>query len=304
MPSSLNSLDCCFNQLTSLPVLPNSIVGLNCELNSLANLPVLPSSLRVLYCDLNQLTSLPVLPTGLSNLNCSANQLTSLPSLPNSSLNELQCYNNNISCFPLFPSSLNNSSYFNISNNPFTCLPNYVPAMNAATLAYPLCILGDTINNHNGCNGSSGILGYSIEDINGDCIYNTGDSSLINIHEKLYDSGSNLISQTFSAMNGVYDFPEPVGTYTVNIDTAGVPYAVQCVHPGLDSVCTLTTAIPLITNVNFPVTCKPGFDVGVQSVVEEGMVFPNMQHTLKFVAGDISNWYQSFLGKRTSNLSA
>lgn len=53
-------LDCSFNQLTSLPVLPQ-LIELICSNNQLTSLPVLPL-LTVLNCHHNQLTSLPILP--------------------------------------------------------------------------------------------------------------------------------------------------------------------------------------------------------------------------------------------------
>jgi len=66
---------------------------------------------------------------------------------------------------------------------------------------------------------------------------------------------------------------------------------VQCVNPGIDSTITLTTANPLIDSVNFSFTCKPGFDIGVRSVINSGNVFPGQQHSIRIVAGDLSQWY-------------
>ena len=305
LPSNTQDLICYQNQLTTLPSLPNNITFLGCDLNQLTSLPLLPNNITILFCNKNQLTSLPTLPNSLTILGCVQNQLTNLPTLPNSlvsfycgnnhlanlpafpnTLNTLGCDSNNISCFPIFPNSLI-SGPFNISANPFTCLPNYVPAMNSTYLAYPLCSTG----NVNGCTVAQGIIGYTYKDSNGDCIYNTADTTKRNIKEQLYDSGSNLIGQTFSAMNGVYDFPDSVGTYTVKIDTVGVPYTVQCTLPGIDSVVVLTAANALQTNVNFPIICKPGFDVGVQSVNHDNVWFPGQPEMLRVVAGDMSHWF-------------
>ncbi len=119
--------------MTSLPELPNSLSKLECFNNQLTSLPVLPNSLKYLYCFNNTLTSLPVLPNYLITLNC--------------------C-NNNISCFPVFPNSIA-LGLFNIANNPFTCLPNYINAMDATTLLTPLCTQGDSVNNPNGCIGTT-----------------------------------------------------------------------------------------------------------------------------------------------------
>ncbi|HXD93896.1 MAG TPA: T9SS type A sorting domain-containing protein, partial [Bacteroidia bacterium] len=43
--------------------------------------------------------------------------------------------------------------------------------------------------------------------------------------------------------------------------------------------------------INFSLHCKPGFDVGVQSVLTYGLVFPGQLHVLNTIAGDMSHWY-------------
>ncbi|HEX7413010.1 MAG TPA: leucine-rich repeat domain-containing protein [Bacteroidia bacterium] len=143
LPNALIQLSCDNNSLTSLPALPNSLIDLECYQNSLTTLPALPNSLTYLYCYNNSITSLPTLPNSLQVLSCGTNSLTTLPALPNS-ITELRCYNNNITCFLTFSTSI---SIMMIDNNPFNCLPNYIAAMSAADLATPLCAAG----NSNGC---------------------------------------------------------------------------------------------------------------------------------------------------------
>ena len=92
--TNLTELDCCPNNLTSLPTLPSGLKSLNCAINKLTYLPTLPSGLKELACYNNQLTSLPTLPSSLQSLSCSNNKLTSLPALP-SGLTVLDCGNNN-----------------------------------------------------------------------------------------------------------------------------------------------------------------------------------------------------------------
>ena len=283
LPNTIADLLCTKNQLSSLPTLPTSLAFLSCEQNQLTSLPTLPDSLQSLECGMNPITSLPTLPNTLTSLGCYNDSLTSLPALPNS-LSMLSCQNNKITCFPAFPNSLTNSSSFNISYNPFTCLPNYVAAMNAATLAYPLCAAG----NVNGCQSAQGIVGFTYKDMNADCIKNVGDSSLKNISLKIYNNSDSLLGQTYSALNGVFNFLQTAGTYSIVVDTSSSAFMVQCTHPGLDSVVTVTS---LDTNINFALTCKSGFDVGVQSLATGGIVFPGQQHTLYTVAGDVSQWY-------------
>ena len=171
LPNFLEELFCNDNQLITLPALPNSLLSLECGTNLISSLPALPTSLEYLYSPNNHLTTLPPLSNSITYLYCNHNFLTTLPPLP-TSLYYLFCDTNNISCFPVFPSTLVNSFFFNISGNPFTCLPNYVPAMNAATLAYPICgnnpttptiSTGDTTI----CLGSSTTLSIASGSLNG-----------------------------------------------------------------------------------------------------------------------------------------
>ncbi len=180
LPNDLQYLNCCLNSLISLPQLPDSLKWLGCWQNSLTSLPSLPAKLEQLLCFRNKLTSLPSLPAGLGNLSCYNNLLTNLPDLP-TSLQELNCsenlltslpglpylkilycYSNNIDCFPSLPNSIwppiPHPPYvqYNIElyNNPFTCLPNYLPsAMNPTLMAFPLCAAG----NQNGCPVASSV---------------------------------------------------------------------------------------------------------------------------------------------------
>jgi uncharacterized repeat protein (TIGR01451 family) len=290
LPASLTYLNCTTNSLSNLPVLPKAMSSIECGNNKLTSLPVLPDSLYNLFCDINQLTSLPSLPSRLNTLNCQNNVLTALPTLPNS-LMQFFCGENQITCFPVFPTSLNNIFTLNIKPNPFSCLPNYVAGMDAGTLGYPLCLTGDISNNPHACPGAIGIVGFTYNDMNANCVKNNTDTTLINIHELLYDGSNNLLDQTYSAVNGIYDFSESAGTYIVKIDTADAPFKAQCVQPGIDSTVVLTAGNPLVTNVNFNLTCKPGFDIGVQSAIITGWVFPGQQHNVHIMAGDLSHWY-------------
>jgi gliding motility-associated-like protein len=138
----LKSLLCFTNHLTNLPQLPDSLQTLACERNQLTSLPNLPNTLRYLDCSYNKLNSLPTLPKTLKLLYCQNNQLTTFASFPDS-LTDLECNNNSISCFPPFPDSAALHRHFDISNNPFSCLPNYIKYMKSDILAYPLCNVGN-----------------------------------------------------------------------------------------------------------------------------------------------------------------
>ncbi len=308
LPPNLKKLYCYGNNLTNLPSLPLNLLLLYCAKNPLTGLPNLPPTLNFLYCYECQLTTLPNLPSTLIGIECFKNQLTLLPSLP-AGLGTLYCYNNfltslpplptflayfdcrnnNISCFPEFPSFY--SFQCDISGNPFTCLPNYVEAMDAATLAYPLCINGDAVNNPNSCPGADGIAGYTIKDINSNCVNDSADSGLVNIPVQLFDVNNNFLKKVFSLSNSIYNFPEPAGNYSVEVDTSGMPFIVQCLYPGIDTNVSLSLSNPLAENVDFEFSCKPGFDVGTQSIIHTGWVFPGELHQLKIIAGDLSKWY-------------
>ena len=316
LPSSLQTLHCGFNPLSGLPVLPNSLQSLYCENDGLVILPTLSTSLSLLYCnnnvldslpylpislniidcENNHLTSLPTLPTALDSLDCYSNQLTNLPAIP-ASLTGLNCENNLISCFSVFPNTIH---HIFISGNPFTCLANYIPAMDSVTLTFPLCIYGDLIHNPHNCASAEGLVGYTFTDVNSNCTKDSGDFNLINVPVKIYDATGALLSQTYSASNGVYNFSESAGTYTAVIDTMGLPFMPQCSTPGIDSTVTTTITTPLVTDINFDFNCKPGFDIGVQSVYHDGFAFPGQSHTLRVFAGDMTQWYNMHCASGTS----
>jgi uncharacterized repeat protein (TIGR01451 family) len=285
---SCKTLSCAYNQLTTIPALPPKLTFFHCPGNQITSIPSLPNNIKYINCSNNLLSNLPNLPNSLIALYCQNNFLSSLPILP-LSIVTLFCQNNNINCFAPF----NQITNFDISNNPFTCLPNYIPAMNAGTLNYPLCAAGNT----NGCNSSAGIIGFTYKDNNTNCSKDAGDNVLKNISLQIYDNTGTLLSQTYSAINGVYQFLQTANTYTMAIDTTGLPFTSACLFPGLDSTVTVAT---LDTNINFGLTCKPGFDVGVQSVSTNGIIFPGQNHVLNVNAGDMTHWYNLNCASGTS----
>ena len=290
LPNSLTELGCGLNQLTKLPELPNSLTKIETMENQITTISQLPASLLYLDCSYNQITSLPTLPKNVNTLLCFSNKLTSLPSLPHN-ITYLNCSNNKISCFSVFPKSLTDTSSCFILGNPFTCLPNYVKGMNAQTLAYPLCMNGDTVANKQGCaDAGKGIIGFIYKDNNNDCKKEITDLNMKNVSVKLFDKNNAFVSQTYSAINGVFDFPVDTDKYTVVVDTIGVPFILFC-KGGTSSTVTLTTAKPMVDSVNFGFTCKPGFDLGTNSSIVYGIPFPGLQHELRVFSGDMSNWY-------------
>jgi hypothetical protein len=309
LSDSLIFLECYYNPISYLPNLPSKLITLNCGATSISSLPILPSNLRNLYCksDTNlsflpglpntieqldcedcQILSLPQLPGSLKFLWCRRNSLTSLPALPKN-LIVLAIVGNQISCLPTLPESL---QYLQIMpNNQIYCLPNYIPAMDASYFSIPLCVPGNTVTNPNSCSKADGIFGNSYFDTNTNCQYDTTDIKLKNIKFKLYDSNNNYLNQASSYSNGVFNFTQPTGSYSILLDTVNVPYTPQCNYPSIDTLIQLTTSSPVAVDVNFSVKCKSGFDIGVQSIITTGIVFPGQKHQLKVMAGDMSKWY-------------
>ncbi|MBI3519543.1 MAG: T9SS type A sorting domain-containing protein [Bacteroidetes bacterium] len=306
LPNGLKNLECNWNIFTNLPPLPSSLKTLFCNTSrSLTTLPSLPNGLKELSCNgCSQLTMPTILPDSLEKLDCRNDSLTYLPTLPNN-LKELRASNNQITCIPTLPSSL---QYIDITNNSFTCLPNYVSVMDASYFNYPLCTPGNTLTNPNGCERADGIFGSPYFDTNANCLLDLNDTKLNNINFKLFDYNNQYLSQASSHMFGIYNFTYPTGNYTIVLDTANVPYTSQCANPGLDTTIQLTSINPTVENIDFSVKCKPGFDLGIQSVVTNGIVFPGQNHHLKIAAGDMSRWYNlncasGISGQLTVNIS-
>ena len=100
--------------------------------------------------------------------------------------------------------------------------------MDRTILDYPLCMPG----NSNGCAVTPGVVGFTYEDMDTNCIRDSLDESLVNVPVLLYNASNVLISQTYTASNGVYDFPISPGTYKVAVDTSGLmPFVAQCTYP-------------------------------------------------------------------------
>ncbi len=315
LPASLTALHCWHNEnLTSLPELPASLEILACYYCPLGVLPELPPGLLMLYCGVNQLTLLPELPASLVRLDCGFNyDLAALPALPASlewlicnntslvelpelpgSLTRLVCNYSQLDCLPPLPMSLEVGTLenFDISNNPFTCLPNYVPAMsgpdNAQWLSYPLCDLADLDNNPYGCGNEGGIRGTVFFDLDQDCALDAGEPGIANVAMRLLDDQGDQLALTSTLANTRYYFMVEEGAYSVQMVTADMPFQVFCAVPGDLQDVTLTAGDPYAHGVDFAVGCQ--YDLGVQSVVTTGLVFPGQVHTLRVAAGALSAW--------------
>ena len=93
--TNLKTLNCGYNQITSLDNLPPNLKELYCYNNQITSLDNLPPTLKIINCSHNKITSLDnVLPI-LEILNCNNNKLSSLDNLP-STFKVLYCNNNEI----------------------------------------------------------------------------------------------------------------------------------------------------------------------------------------------------------------
>ncbi len=286
LPASLNQLDCNNNQLTALPQLPASLTKLYCWNNQLTALPSLPTSLTLLFCGNNQLTTLPILPDSLTSFQCYNNQLTALPALPDS-LNILYCNDNpNLTCLP----RLKKVKQFYFYNTSITCLPNYPQSntnSNPPLNTLPFCDLYNT----NSCDVYWNITGKAFYDSIADCTFNSGEQTYANLKLKLY-SGGVLQQQVLTNNFGSYTFDvNNYGTYNYFLDTSNLPFTFVCPDSGY-YISTITPVDSIFHNRDFGLRCKPGFDLGIQSVVNQSANFlPANYSTISIAAGDMSNYY-------------
>jgi len=88
----LNSLDCSFNNLVTLPPLPDSLTYLNCNFNNLISLPPLPDTLNFLALTYNNITCLPPLPAGLQYLYAQHNHVACIYDQPTSFIHSDSTY--------------------------------------------------------------------------------------------------------------------------------------------------------------------------------------------------------------------
>jgi uncharacterized repeat protein (TIGR01451 family) len=116
---NLDTLDCSYNNLTNLPVLPATVSYLFCQENDLVAIDSFPLEAKRVDCRNNQITSLGTFPSYLESFDASGNLITTLPALP-ASLQILRLTQNNISTLPALPSSLEELS---VGYNQITALP-------------------------------------------------------------------------------------------------------------------------------------------------------------------------------------
>ncbi|KAF5040797.1 hypothetical protein DSECCO2_529700 [anaerobic digester metagenome] len=163
--------------------------------------------------------------------------------------------------------------------------------MDSVSLTYPICVLNDSMNNPNGCDGFEGSLGHVFYDNNNDCLSDSSEYGLANTRLFLSDVSGTQVGQFYTTIHGEFSTLLLPGTYTITVDTAGMPFHIACSNPGIDSTITLDSSNMSVSGVDFPVVCNPGFDAGVQSISYSGIPFPGQTNIIRVNAGDMSQWY-------------
>lgn len=279
-PNSLQTLDCSSSNLTSLPPLTNTLLSLDCSFNNLTFLPILPDSLEILLCYNNVLNSLPQLPDSLNLIECSFNNLTNLPQLPKNLL-YLYCNDNsNLNCLPLLPNTLIDGAIYNTA---LTCIPNY-PANCILSTTLPFC----QSNNTNGCITSNSISGTFFNNSTNNCINNANLTT--NTTLKLYDDQNNFLQSRSASSDDHYYFSIEPGNYVVRVDSSFSTNGVNlsCPVSGEQNVTAVIDSN--YSDRDFGLNCV-GIDLGVEAVLPQGIVFPGQPHSLKTIAGDLSNYF-------------
>ncbi len=281
IPDRVRTMDCSFNYLHSLPNLPKSLTFFIGARNPLDSLPPIPDAVTYFDCSWTNIKTLPAVPKGLQSLYCrSDSSLTTITNLPNS-LNTFMVHSSpNLHCIPPLLKFNGGSGDFTIYGSGIKCLPNIIqhngsiPAIDTV----PVC----NLLNQYGC-----AVGWNIEGsvylLDGDtCPRAVNGKKLSLVKMNLYE-GNNLAQSAY--FPGSYSFITGFSTYRVEIDKE-VPFISPCT---MDTLITVTPTDSLHYNIDFGLTCKNGFDVGVQSIT--GRFRAGTTSELYVVAGDISAFY-------------
>ncbi|MFZ1686594.1 MAG: T9SS type A sorting domain-containing protein [Flavobacteriales bacterium] len=233
--------------LTDLGPLPNSVNELVMTLVDLSALTAFNDSLTHLTIYGGALTTLPALPNTLEYLVLENFPLTTLPALPDV-LIDLAVMTTQVECLPLLPDGL---LTLDLTGSPITCMPNH-PA--AAPQLLPLCNILNTF-----CPEINPMAtGTVFRDDDGDGIQDAGEPPLANV--TLSESPSGYLTGTDSL--GHYAFTLPVGTHTITIADAVIPFVQQQLPA--DHTVPLNTVFDVVNGLDFavqPDTVVPDLDI-------------------------------------------
>jgi len=263
-------LDCHANQITSIINTGYWPLGyLNCSYNRLTGFDSLSAGLNRLVANNNNLTSLPQLSTNMVLLNVNNNpNLQCVPDLPNVTNFELDYQNTGIQCLPRqFPNCV------------YTGTPgiNYVPTCNNYTNPYS-------------CPQYANFGGYAYLDTSITCTYSPGMPQYTYVKAMVLRNDS-VIQQAYTDYTGHYSFNEiSYGPYQLKVDTTFLPFSLIC-PDSFYYTANVDSQELYQSGFNFGFTCKPGFDVGVQSIGSNFWFHPRQVNTVYIGAGDMAELY-------------
>jgi Leucine-rich repeat (LRR) protein len=136
LPLKLKYFDCSHNEIQTFSNLPANLLELDCSYNQIKTLPTLPNFIRIFYCVENQITGFSNLPEKLDDFDCSYNQLVELPSFNTKDelLVKIDCsHNSKLKCLPDLPESVKELL---ISGTQIQCIPNKPKKLNKEL---PIC---------------------------------------------------------------------------------------------------------------------------------------------------------------------
>lgn len=230
---SINTLNCSYNQLTSLDISANTaLIFLNCQNNKLTVLDISANTALVgLLCGVNQLTSLDVSAnTALSNLDCFHNQLTSLDVSANINLGSLYCSYNQLTTLDV---SANTSLIFlDCSNNALTALD-----VSANTVLTRLLCSNNQLSTLNAKNGNNtkftnfdaksnpNLICIQVDDAAYSTTYWTNIDATASFSE---NCGLSVAENTLALASSIYPNPSN-GSFTIALDKNYSQASVQVV---------------------------------------------------------------------------
>jgi uncharacterized repeat protein (TIGR01451 family) len=160
------------------------------------------------------------------------------------------------------------------------------------TAAHMYCkIFGDTV--------LSPVSGQVYIDANDDCKKDLTEKTLNNIPIRLFD-GAGKLAATVYRHNGDYAFHVGNGQYKVAIDLARTPLEIKCPYPGKDTLIELKQGQFIAKDLDFPIACKPGVDIGVIQGPIRSFAVPGLKFHVNPRIGDLHSVYGSTY---SSNLS-
>lgn len=239
---SLEALDCSFNNLTALPTNLPKLTTLICSNNQIVNLGILPSNLEELDFSNNQVSNVTSLPSNLSHLTCDSNLFQKLPDLPSN----LVYLKTSINCLPFLPNGL--IKLYSTAS----CIPNKPSGL---TTSIPIC---NPTNNPNQCQYFPVISGKVFNDINANGIKDANEKYRPDV--KVILKPGELF--TFSDTSGYYEISlSSLGTVTISATN-------QSYFASTSNVITLNT-LTQTANANIalqPLTNVKDFAVSINNI--------------------------------------